>query len=680
MKVQKKFISLLIVCVVVVIGILFLANAFSGDSSAADPTGASYVSVTGAESLGEVAATANKALFGSNFVWIMICAFMVFFFQCGFAMVETGFCRSKNAAHTIAMNFMVFLVGAIGYFLVGFALQMGGSGGAAGLGSGGAVLNAMLSIPGLGGLMGYKGFGLIGTYDAGIYALFFFQMVFMDTTVTIPTGSMAERVKYSAIMITSFFISMFLYPLFANWVWGGGWMATLGKNFGIGHGVVDFAGSAVVHSMGGMLALSGAIVIGPRIGKFKKDGTARAFPGHNIPMAIIGTIILFFCWFAFNAGSTLSASDFRLSIVATNTMVAGAIGGLVAMFYMWIKFGKPDPSMTANGTLAGLVAITAPCAFVNGISSLIIGAVAGILVCLAVPFVENKWKLDDPVGAISVHGVNGFWGVLSLGLFADGSYGDGINGVAGGVRGLFFGDASQLLAQVIALAVLIVWGFGVSLVFFKVLDKVWGLRVAPEDELEGVDLPEMGVLAYPDNVRATSELDYDSADNAPIPQLARFNHRLATGAALFNVPKKPEVHIDRAVPVELVSQPAMTMASDVKFTKIDIITKQNKFEVLKEAMNDIGVSGMTVTQVLGCGIQKGKTEYYRGVEKEINLLPKVQIAIVVSKVPVRKVIETAKKALYTGNIGDGKIFVYDVENVVRVRTGEEGYNALQDEE
>jgi Amt family ammonium transporter len=680
MKVQKKFIRLLIVCVVVAVGILLLANAFSGDSSAADPTGASYVRVTGAESLGEVAATANKALFGSNYVWIMICAFMVFFFQCGFAMVETGFCRSKNAAHTIAMNFMVFLVGAVGYFLVGFALQMGGSGGAAGLGSGGAALNAMLSIPGLGGILGYKGFGLIGTYDAGIYALFFFQMVFMDTTVTIPTGSMAERVKYSAIMITSFFISMFLYPLFANWVWGGGWMATLGKNFGIGHGVVDFAGSAVVHSMGGMLALSGAIVIGPRIGKFKKDGTARAFPGHNIPMAIIGTIILFFCWFAFNAGSTLSASDFRLSIVATNTMIAGAIGGLVAMFYMWIKFGKPDPSMTANGTLAGLVAITAPCAFVNAMSALVIGAVAGILVCLAVPFVENKWKLDDPVGAISVHGVNGFWGVLSVGLFADGSYGDGLNGVAGGVRGLFFGDASQLLAQVIALAVLIVWGFGVSLVFFKVLDKVWGLRVSPEDELEGVDLPEMGVLAYPDNVRAASELDYDSADNAPIPQLARFNHRLATGEALVNVPKNPEVHIDRAVPVELVSQPAVTLASDVKLTKIDIITKQNKFEVLKEAMNDIGVSGMTVTQVLGCGIQKGKTEYYRGVEKEINLLPKVQVAIVVSKVPVRKVIETAKKALYTGHIGDGKIFVYDVENVVRVRTGEEGYEALQDEE
>ena len=679
MKVPKKFITLLVICVIAASVILLLANAFKGDSSAADPTGSSYVSLTGTETLQDVATTANKAMFGANYIWIMVCAFMVFFFQCGFAMVETGFIRSKNAAHTITMNFMVFLVGAIGYFLVGFAIQMGGSGGAAGLGSGGAALNAMLSIPGLGGILGYKGFGLVGTYDAGIYALFFFQMVFMDTTVTIPTGAMAERVKYSAVVITSFFISIFLYPLFANWVWGGGWLATLGKNFGFGHGVVDFAGSAVVHSMGGMLALAGAIVLGPRIGKFKKDGSARAFPGHDIPMAIIGTIILFFCWFAFNAGSTLNASDFRLSVVATNTMIAGAIGGLVAMFYMWIKFGKPDPSMTANGALAGLVAITAPCAFVNGISALIIGIVAGILVCLAVTFVENKLKLDDPVGAISVHGVNGFWGVIAVGLFADGTYGDGLNGVAGGVKGLFFGDASQLAAQLMAILVLLVFGFGGSFVFFKILDKVWGLRVSPEDELDGLDLPEMGVLAYPDNVRAASELDYDSADNAPIPQLARFNHRLANGGALLTAPKNPEVHIDRAVPVELVSAPATVMGSDVKLTKVDIITKQSKFEILKEAMNDIGVSGMTVAQVLGCGIQKGKTEYYRGVEKEINLLPKVQVSIVVSKVPVRKVIDTAKRVLYTGHIGDGKIFVYDVENVIRVRTGEEGYDALQDD-
>ena len=508
-------------------------------------------------------------------------------------------------------------------------------------------------------------------------ALFFFQMVFMDTTVTIPTGAIAERVKYSAVVITSFFISMFLYPLFANWVWGGGWMATLGANFGLGHGVVDFAGSAVVHSMGGMIALAGAIVIGPRIGKFKKDGTARAFPGHNIPMAIIGTIILFFCWFSFNAGSTLNSTDFRLSVVATNTMIAGAIGGLVAMFYMWVKFGKPDPSMTANGTLAGLVAITAPCAFVDGISSFIIGLVAGLLVCVSVSFVENKLKLDDPVGAISVHGVNGFWGVIALGLFADGKYGDGFNGVAGGVRGLFYGDPTQLYAQLISLVVLLVWGFGISFVFFKVLDKVWGLRIAPEAELDGLDIPEMGVLAYPDSQLVRSELDYDSADNEDIKQLRRFNY------VPFHkqpAPSAPAASIDAAVPVELISKPSKVVGSDVKITKIEIITKQSRFEALKAAMNEIGVTGMTVTQVLGCGMQKGKTEFYRGVETEVNLLPKVQVEIVVTKVPVRTVIETAKSVLYTGHIGDGKIFVYDVENVIKVRTGEEGYDALQDVE
>jgi len=673
-KMKKRTLKTLGVILVAVI--LLFAISTVAFAAEADPTGSSYAATTGSETLQDVATTANQAYFGANYTWVMICAFMVFFFQCGFAMVETGFCRGKNAAHTMTMNFMVFLVGAVGYFLVGFAIQMGGCGGIAGLGSGTGVLSGLLTIPGFGGILGYKGFLLNGTYDAGVYALFFFQMVFMDTTVTIPTGAMAERVKYSAVVITSFFISMFLYPLFANWVWGGGWLSTLGKYFGLGHGVVDFAGSAVVHTMGGMLALAGAIVLGPRIGKFKKDGTARAFPGHDIPMAIIGTIILFFCWFSFNAGSTLNATDYRLSVVATNTMIAGAIGGLAAMFYMWAKFGKPDPSMTANGTLAGLVAITAPCAFVNAFSAFIIGLVAAFLVCIAVPFVENKLKIDDPVGAISVHGVNGMWGVLALGLFADGSYGDGINGVAGGVTGLFYGDASQLVAQLIAMAVLVIWGFGVSFLFFKLLDKVWGLRVAPEIELEGLDIPEMGVLAYPDSTLVRSELDYNSANNAPIKQLARFKD--------FNIkkdgyPTDSPASVSKAVPVEMVST-APVEKSGVKLTKIDIITKQSKFEALKSAMNDIGVTGMTVTQVLGCGIQKGRTEYYRGVEVEMNLLPKVQVEIVVAKVPVRRVIDTAQKVLYTGNIGDGKIFVYDVENVVKVRTREEGYDALQDVE
>jgi Amt family ammonium transporter len=307
---------------------------------------------------------------------------------------------------------------------------------------------------------------------------------------------------------------MVYYPLFGNWMWGGGWMATLGQNFGLGHGAVDFAGSAVVHAMGGMMALAGAIVIGPRIGKFKKDGTARAFPGHHIPMAIVGTIILFFCWFSFNAGSTLNAGDFRLAVVATNTMVAGAVGGLVAMFYMWIKYGKPDPSMTCNGALAGLVAITAPCAFVNAVAAFFIGAFAGILVCLSVSFVENKLKLDDPVGAISVHCVNGIWGIVALGLFADGTYGDQINGVAGGVKGLFYGDSGQFAAQMIVVLVLIVWGFGLSFVWFKFLNKVWGLRVKPEVEIEGLDMEEMGALGYPDFVIQQSELDMVSPDTA----------------------------------------------------------------------------------------------------------------------------------------------------------------------
>jgi Amt family ammonium transporter len=308
----------------------------------------------------------------------------------------------------------------------------------------------------------------------------------------------------------------------------------------------------------------------------------------------------------------------------------------------------------------------------------VIGLIAGLLVCVAVPFVENKLKLDDPVGAISVHCVNGLWGVISLGIFADGTYGDGLNGVKGGVAGLLYGDPSQFAAQLIAVLVLIVWGFGVSYIFFRVLDKFWGLRVSPEDELAGLDIPEMGVLAYPDQALTVSELDFYSEDNCEIKQLARFNWNKKSNMKPAAPAKAVSVGIDQAVPVELVSKPAVTVGSDVKITKIDIITKQSKFEALKIAMNKIGITGMTVTQVLGCGIQKGKPEYYRGVEVEMSLLPKVQVEIVVATVPVRKVIDTAKAILYTGHIGDGKIFVYDVENVIKVRTGEEGFDALQD--
>ena len=525
MKKRTKILGVLLIVAVLAVMLTTVAAA----ASAGDPSGVNYAAnaVTGKETVKTAAQSAAKAQLGVNFVWVLITGFMVFFFQCGFAMVETGFCRGKNAAHTITMNFMVFLVGTVGYFLTGFALQMGGAGSIGFLGGTGG-LNAEAVIKGFGGLFGYHGFFLTtgGTYDAGIYALFFFQMVFMDTTVKIPTGAMAERVKYSAVVLTSFFISMVFYPLYGNWVWGGGWLATLGTNFGLGHGAVDFAGSGVVHSMGGVLAVAGAVVIGPRIGKFKKDGTSRAFPGHDIPMAIIGTIVLFFCWFSFNSGGTYSGSDFRIAIAATNTMIAGAVGGCTAIFYWWIKYGKPDPSMTANGALAGLVAITAPCGFTNGIWAFVIGLVAGILVCVAVPTVEHKFKIDDPVGAISVHFVNGLWGVIATGLFADGTYGDGYNGVAGKVTGLVYGDWKQFVAQLISVAVLLVYGLGVAFLWFKFLDKVWGLRVSPEVELAGLDLDEMGAYGYPDfQMIKSSELDYVTPDDAPVKEAKNIKYR-----------------------------------------------------------------------------------------------------------------------------------------------------------
>ncbi len=406
-----------------------------------DPTGA--VTGTAADvpvkdaakpTLVEVMETVGHNKIAINITWTLLTGFLVMFMQTGFAMVETGFTRAKNAAHTFSMNYMVYPIGMFGYWVCGFAMQMGGVGAVAALG-GTAPLNSEFSITLFGkafDLMGTKGFFLGGdVYDVGVFALFLFQMVFMDTAVTIPTGAMAERWKWSSFLVYGLFMSMVVYPLFGNWVWGGGWLADLGANFGLGHGHVDFAGSSVVHMVGGVAALAGAIVLGPRIGKFTKDGKPVAIPGHHIPMALVGTLILAFGWFGFNPGSTLAGTDLRIAVVATNTMLAGTGGALTAMIYMMMRFGKPDPSMMANGMLAGLVAITAPCAFVTAPVSMLIGAIAGVLVCLAVFFIEGTLKIDDPVGAISVHGVNGAWGVLSLGLFADGKYGDGWNGVPG---------------------------------------------------------------------------------------------------------------------------------------------------------------------------------------------------------------------------------------------------------
>jgi Amt family ammonium transporter len=435
-----------------------------------------------------------------NIVWTLIAGFLVMFMQAGFAMVETGFTQAKNAGHTMAMNFMVYALGMLGYWVCGFALQMGGVG-AGPLAGGTGLLDGEFIIHLFGkdfGLWGTKGFFLSGVaYDASIFALFLFQMVFMDTTATIPTGSMAERWNFKSFVVYAFFVGGILYPLYANWVWGGGWLSQLGKNFGLGHGHVDYAGSSVVHMVGGVCALAGAMVIGPRYGKYK-NGKVMAIPGHHIPMAVVGTFILAFGWFGFNAGSSLAGTDLRIGVIATNTMLASAAGAFSSMMYMWLRYGKPDISMICNGMLAGLVAITAPCAFVTAPSAVLIGAIAGILVCLAVFFIDRTLKIDDPVGAISVHGVNGAWGVISLGLLADGTYGDGYNGIAGGVKGLFYGGGSQFVAQLIGTATNIIYVFVVSYVFFKILDKVIGLRVSQEVEIEGLDQAEVAVTAYPE--------------------------------------------------------------------------------------------------------------------------------------------------------------------------------------
>lgn len=442
-----------------------------------------------------------------NMAWMLVCGFLVMFMQAGFAMAETGFTQAKNAGHTMAMNLMIYVIGMLGYWVIGFALQMGGVGGVAALG-GGTTLSNEFTIRLFGkdfGLFGTTGFFLSGvTYDAVVYSIFLFQMVFMDTTATIPTGSMAERWTFKSFIIYGFFISAIVYPLFANWVWGGGWLSQLGKNFALGHGHLDFAGSSVVHMTGGMAALAGAIVLGPRIGKYKADGTPNAIPGHHIPMAIVGCFILAFGWFGFNAGSTLAGGDLRIGVVATNTMLAGGAAAFSSLLYMWMRFGKPDISMSANGMLAGLVAITAPCAFVNSVSAVIIGSVAGLLVCWSVFFVERTLKVDDPVGAISVHGANGAWGVLALGLFADGTYGEGLNNVTGTVKGLFYGDAAQFAAQVIGTITNMIFVFVIMYVFFKVLNKITPLRVPADQELEGLDQHEVAVTAYPDfNIRKT---------------------------------------------------------------------------------------------------------------------------------------------------------------------------------
>ncbi len=443
-----------------------------------------------------------------NFTWTLIAGFLVMFMQAGFAMVETGLCRAKNANHTMMMNFMVYGLGLFAYWVCGFAIQMGGVGLIANLG-GGAPLNAEHTIQLFGktfGLFGTKGFFLSGaTYDVTAMVVFLFMMVFMDTTTTIVTGAAAERWKFLAFAVSTIGLGAVIYPLFGNWAWGGGWLAQLGGNFGLGHGYVDFAGSGVVHSVGGLTALAVAMIIGPRIGKYNRDGSPNAMPGHDITLVLVGCFILCFGWFGFNPGSTLGASGngcLRIGSVAVNTMLAGCTGSFGAMLYMWIRYHKPDASMTGNGLLAGLVAITAPSGFVNTVSAAIIGVIAGVLVCLAVEFFDRKIKVDDPVGAISVHGVNGLWGVISVGLFADGrtNFGGSWNGVSGSVRGLFYGDAGQLVAQLIGVSTLVGCIFTLSYLWNWFVDAVVGQRTSFAAELRGLDIPEMGAVGYPEFV------------------------------------------------------------------------------------------------------------------------------------------------------------------------------------
>ncbi len=480
--------------------VMIVGMAVAGDPSGSSTGTAADVSAatTGSPTGEELANELGHVKVSLNMFYLIFGGALVFFMQMGFAMVETGFSRSKNAVHVVMTNFIIFAIGCLVYWAVGFAFQFGGAGTFAAIG-GTQALDGLANGASGWGLIGYKGFFLSGqSYDVAIIAMFFFQLVFMDTTATIPTGAMAERWKFSAFVVYGVFVSAILYPIYGNWVWGGGWLSALGRNIGAGHGLVDFAGSSVVHAVGGFAALAGAIVLGPRIGKFDKNGKPRAILGHNMPMAILGVIVLVFGWIGFNGASTFAATDLRFSIIIVNTFIASATGCLAAMFLAWKLWGKPDPSMSANGMLAGLVAITAPCAFVTPIGAAIIGIVGGLLVVGSIVFVERVLKVDDPVGAVSVHGVNGVWGILALGLFADGSYGAGWNGVEDTVRGLFYGGGwSQLGAQALGAVVVMAWAFGLMYIFFRIQKKVQGIRVTREEEMIGLDIPEMGVPAYP---------------------------------------------------------------------------------------------------------------------------------------------------------------------------------------
>jgi Amt family ammonium transporter len=556
-----------------------------------------------------------------NKIWVLVAAALVFFMQAGFAMVETGFTRAKNAGNIIMKNLMDFALGTPIYWLLGFGIMFGGS--SALFGS----IDPMV-----------KGdYSAVLPNGVPLMAFLIFQTVFCATAATIVSGAMAERTKFSAYCIYSMVISAVIYPVSGHWIWGGGWLADLGFH--------DFAGSTAVHMVGGICALIGAKILGPRIGKYDKEGKPKAIQGHSLTLGALGVFILWFCWFGFNGGSTVSATgdDVLVSMgnIFVTTNLAAATASIAVMCITWIRYKKPDVSMTLNGSLAGLVAITAGCDLVSPLGAAIIGVLAGFIVVFGIEFIDKKLKIDDPVGAVGVHGLCGASGTLFVGLFA-------LDG------GLFYGGGvDMLITQLIGVASVAAWVAVTITITFFIIKHTIGLRVSKQEEIDGLDVHEHGLVsAY--------------ADFMPVVDVAAEFSPAAATKEITNIAPRSEIKAPKE-------------KSGAKLTKVVILAKQSKFEALKEAMNAIGVTGMTVTNVLGCGIQKGKTEYYRGVPLEMNLLPKVQVEVVVSKVPVETVIDAARKILYTGDIGDGKIFVYDVENVIKVRTGEVGYDALQDE-
>ena len=563
-------------------------------------------------------------------VWFLIGAALVFFMQAGFAMVETGFTRAKNAGNIIMKNLMDFCIGTVVFVLLGFGLMM-----------------AEDYVFGLVGVPNLDIFTDFGGFIKENASSFVFNLVFCATAATIVSGAMAERTKFVSYCIYSGVISLVVYPIEAGWVWNSqGWLAQWGFH--------DFAGSAAIHSVGGLTALIGAIMVGPRLGKYVKDKAGKAtkvnaIPGHSITLGALGCFILWFGWYGFNGAAAWDGTS--LASIFLTTTIAPAVATCTTMIFTWIKNGKPDVSMCLNASLAGLVGITAGCDALDAIGATVVGVVSGILVVVAVELLDLKLHIDDPVGAVGVHLVNGVWGTLAVGLLANPEAPAGLNGL------FYTGSAVLLGKQTVGILAILAWTAVTMTITFLIIKKTVGLRVSAEEEIKGLDSTEHGLpSAYADFVPAVESLDYG------------YEGAVAVSG---------EVPMAEAVPVKKV--PAFEDGTP-KFTKVEIICKEARLETLKNAMMDIGITGMTVSHVLGCGAQKGKPEYYRGVQVEANLLPKVQIDIVVSKIPVRQVIETAKKVLYTGHIGDGKIFVYDVENVVKVRTGEEGYDALQDVE